>query len=185
LISPLHLSSDTRKITFALPCTEHQNGGSAFTSAMFGLSVTARANVKFPYSEKAWKAALRFEVGGGRGPVAPPVFKTGLAANIVAGGFDSLPPPPPFPAISLLSFAECHQNANRRASRTQRPYRSRRPAWFLGSYPVAAVNLAAPAAESAGDAAPNSGALVALVSILQVKQTNTGPTSAPSPARTG
>jgi hypothetical protein len=25
--------------------------------------------------------------------VAPPVFKTGLAANIVAGGFDSLPPP--------------------------------------------------------------------------------------------
>src|SRR5277367_1675905 len=36
-------------------------------------------------------------VGGGRGPVAPPVFKTGLAANIVAGGFDSLPPPPLFP----------------------------------------------------------------------------------------
>src|SRR5579875_514133 len=31
--------------------------------------------------------------GGGRGPVAPPVFKTGLAANTVAGGFDSLPPP--------------------------------------------------------------------------------------------
>jgi hypothetical protein len=27
--------------------------------------------------------------------VAPPVFKTGLAANTVAGGFDSLPPPPP------------------------------------------------------------------------------------------
>jgi len=26
--------------------------------------------------------------------VVPPVFKTGLAANIVAGGFDSLPPPP-------------------------------------------------------------------------------------------
>jgi hypothetical protein len=26
--------------------------------------------------------------------VAPPVFKTGLAANDVAGGFDSLPPPP-------------------------------------------------------------------------------------------
>jgi hypothetical protein len=26
--------------------------------------------------------------------VAPPVFKTGLAANTVAGGFDSLPPPP-------------------------------------------------------------------------------------------
>jgi hypothetical protein len=30
--------------------------------------------------------------------VAPPVFKTGLAANIVAGGFDSLPPPPPLPS---------------------------------------------------------------------------------------
>ena len=29
--------------------------------------------------------------------MAPPVFKTGLAANIVAGGFDSLPPPPPIP----------------------------------------------------------------------------------------
>jgi hypothetical protein len=27
--------------------------------------------------------------------VVPPVFKTGLAANTVAGGFDSLPPPPP------------------------------------------------------------------------------------------
>jgi hypothetical protein len=26
--------------------------------------------------------------------VAPPVFKTGLAAIAVAGGFDSLPPPP-------------------------------------------------------------------------------------------
>lgn len=26
--------------------------------------------------------------------MAPPVFKTGLAANTVAGGFDSLPPPP-------------------------------------------------------------------------------------------
>jgi hypothetical protein len=33
--------------------------------------------------------------------VAPPVFKTGLAANIVAGGFDSLPPPPIFVSISL------------------------------------------------------------------------------------
>ncbi len=27
--------------------------------------------------------------------MAPPVFKTGLAAIAVAGGFDSLPPPPP------------------------------------------------------------------------------------------
>ena len=32
--------------------------------------------------------------------MAPPVFKTGLAANIVAGGFDSLPPPPPQAAWS-------------------------------------------------------------------------------------
>ena len=31
--------------------------------------------------------------------MAPPVFKTGLAANIVAGGFDSLPPPPVFHVI--------------------------------------------------------------------------------------
>jgi hypothetical protein len=30
--------------------------------------------------------------------VAPPVFKTGLAAIAVAGGFDSLPPPPPIRA---------------------------------------------------------------------------------------
>lgn len=26
--------------------------------------------------------------------MAPPVFKTGLAGNTLAGGFDSLPPPP-------------------------------------------------------------------------------------------
>ena len=26
--------------------------------------------------------------------MVPPVFKTGLASNTVAGGFDSLPPPP-------------------------------------------------------------------------------------------
>jgi hypothetical protein len=32
--------------------------------------------------------------GGGRGPVAPPVFKTGLAGIAFAGGFDSLPSPP-------------------------------------------------------------------------------------------
>jgi hypothetical protein len=37
--------------------------------------------------------------------VAPPVFKTGLAANIVAGGFDSLPPPPVFPADFVGRFA--------------------------------------------------------------------------------
>ena len=40
------------------------------------------------------KSVDKSRLGGGRGPVAPPVFKTGLAANIVAGGFDSLPPPP-------------------------------------------------------------------------------------------
>jgi hypothetical protein len=37
--------------------------------------------------------------------VAPPVFKTGLAANDVAGGFDSLPPPPDLadnPAVSTV-----------------------------------------------------------------------------------
>ena len=32
--------------------------------------------------------------GGGRGPVAPPVFKTGLAGIALAGRFDSFPPPP-------------------------------------------------------------------------------------------
>ena len=32
--------------------------------------------------------------------MALPVFKTGLAANIVAGGFDSLPPPPVAPVLS-------------------------------------------------------------------------------------
>jgi len=55
--------------------------------------------------------------------VAPPVFKTGLAANIVAGGFDSLPPPPPFPLICLDFLARCHQSANRRASCTRPPGR--------------------------------------------------------------
>ena len=34
--------------------------------------------------------------------MAPPVFKTGLAANIVAGGFDSLPPPP-LPLFVILT----------------------------------------------------------------------------------
>jgi hypothetical protein len=37
--------------------------------------------------------------------VAPPVFKTGLAANIVAGGFDSLPPPPSQSADSDVRIA--------------------------------------------------------------------------------
>ena len=43
--------------------------------------------------------------------MAPPVFKTGLAANIVAGGFDSLPPPPSKPAICLSLLLGCHQSA--------------------------------------------------------------------------
>ena len=47
--------------------------------------------------------------------MALPVFKTGLAANIVAGGFDSLPPPPLFPANLLESLNDCHATANRRA----------------------------------------------------------------------
>src|SRR6185437_1972016 len=32
--------------------------------------------------------------GGGRGPVAPPVFKTGLTGIASVGRFDSFPPPP-------------------------------------------------------------------------------------------
>ena len=36
--------------------------------------------------------------------MAPPVFKTGLAANIVAGGFDSLPPPPVCLTLAHGSF---------------------------------------------------------------------------------
>ena len=39
--------------------------------------------------------------------MAPPVFKTGLAANIVAGGFDSLPPPPPIPAGGMVKRELC------------------------------------------------------------------------------
>jgi hypothetical protein len=46
-----------------------------------------------PFVQKV-RNSLEIRLGGGRGPVAPPVFKTGLAANTVAGGFDSLPPPP-------------------------------------------------------------------------------------------
>ncbi len=36
--------------------------------------------------------------------MAPPVFKTGLAANTVAGGFDSLPPPPLAKCLILRGF---------------------------------------------------------------------------------
>jgi hypothetical protein len=48
--------------------------------------------------------------------VAPPVFKTGLAANTVAGGFDSLPPPPPICLISSKFLSQCYQTANQTAS---------------------------------------------------------------------
>ncbi len=44
----------------------------------------------------------KIERGGGRGPVAPPVFKTGLAGIAFAGGFDSLPPPPDTLMLCLL-----------------------------------------------------------------------------------
>ena len=47
--------------------------------------------------------------------MAPPVFKTGLAANIVAGGFDSLPPPPLFfearYALARILVAQSATNA--------------------------------------------------------------------------
>jgi len=56
--------------------------------------------------------STKLHVGGGRGPVAPPVFKTGLAANDAAGGFDSLSPPPPICLISLSFLLECHRSAN-------------------------------------------------------------------------
>jgi len=40
--------------------------------------------------------------------VALPVFKTGLAANIVAGGFDPLPPPPGVSELSEVRFSPAH-----------------------------------------------------------------------------
>ena len=60
--------------------------------------------------------------------MAPPVFKTGLAANIVAGGFDSLPPPPLFPSNLLEFLNDCHASANRRASHSRQPCSARRSA---------------------------------------------------------
>ena len=59
--------------------------------------------------------------------MAPPVFKTGLAANIVAGGFDSLPPPPPFLAILLRSLSERHCSANRSALDNRPAAKARTP----------------------------------------------------------
>src|SRR5216684_5624672 len=49
-------------------------------------------------------SARKITHGGGRGPVAPPVFKTGLAGIAFAGGFDSLPPPS---AAPLRSGTQC------------------------------------------------------------------------------
>jgi hypothetical protein len=48
--------------------------------------------------------------------VAPPVFKTGLAGNTLAGRFDSFPPPPQLFLICLGLSNQCHQSANRSAS---------------------------------------------------------------------
>ena len=42
--------------------------------------------------------------------MAPPVFKTGLAANIVAGGFDSLPSPPENRSLRWASFNSVMQS---------------------------------------------------------------------------
>jgi hypothetical protein len=48
--------------------------------------------------------------------VAPPVFKTGLAANTVAGGFDSLPPPPLDPKLTIRLQSDGPQTATPRPS---------------------------------------------------------------------
>jgi hypothetical protein len=45
--------------------------------------------------------------------VAPPVFKTGLAAIAVAGGFDSLPPPPGRKSAQLQQFFANLSSAHR------------------------------------------------------------------------
>ena len=63
--------------------------------------------------------------------MAPPVFKTGLAANIVAGGFDSLPPPPLFPADTscrcLTSDADLeHRHRKHRPGSAPSPARTDR-----------------------------------------------------------
>ncbi len=59
----------------------------------------ARSLAVAPHKYQSLRMSMAEEVGkiergGGRGPVAPPVFKTGLAGIAFAGGFDSLPPPP-------------------------------------------------------------------------------------------
>jgi hypothetical protein len=71
--------------------------------------------------------------------VAPPVFKIGLAANIVAGGFDSLPPPPPFLTILLRFSSECHYSANRSALDNRPPCESPDSQLALCANRVAAV----------------------------------------------
>ena len=58
--------------------------------------------------------------------MAPPVFKTGLAANIVAGGFDSLPPPP-FPGtpklLGVFFSTVCQRRIRRSMSAIHAPLR--------------------------------------------------------------
>ena len=51
---------------------------------------------------------LKLLDGGGRGPVAPPVFKTGLAGIAFAGGFDSLPLPPTNSSACGDAFRRAH-----------------------------------------------------------------------------
>ena len=53
--------------------------------------------------------------------MAPPVFKTGLAAIAVAGGFDSLPLPPEF-SIQFVSCCEETMTLCRRMYPLSRPF---------------------------------------------------------------
>ena len=62
--------------------------------------------------------------------MVPPVFKTGLAAIAVAGGFDSLPPPPQF-AATQLNFSECQLSADRTSSRQARWPALNRETWLI------------------------------------------------------
>jgi len=59
--------------------------------------------------------------------VAPPVFKTGLAANIVAGGFDSLPPPP-------RCVPHGQERAQHRAAKAPRKFFRRRAILNRGAF---------------------------------------------------
>jgi hypothetical protein len=52
--------------------------------------------------------------------VVLPVFKTGLAANTVAGGFDSLPPPPLSLQIGRQGNMACSQTLEEKSPGTFR-----------------------------------------------------------------